>query len=130
MSETKKMSPSSYLMIAAAVLGIIGLVAYSTSENAVKQIGLTAGVAIALNIITVIIVRKHPYGILNFASTISALLFAFSFVYSFTSQLDPLGWAVSGLYTWGQFAGFLVFATLMLVALILEFIVSFRGMER
>lgn len=60
-------------MIAPPVLGIIGLVAYSTSENAVKQIGLTAGVAIALNIITVIIVRKHPYGILNFASTISAI---------------------------------------------------------
>lgn len=130
MSETKKMSLSSYLTIAAAVLGIIGLVAYSTSENAVKQIGLVAGIAIALNILTVIIVRKCSYSILNFASTISALLFAFSFVYSFISQLDSLGWAVSGLYTWGQVAGFLVFAALIFVALILEFIVSFRGMVR
>ena len=32
MKETKKLSTSSWLTLAAAVLGIIGLVAYSTSD--------------------------------------------------------------------------------------------------
>ena len=51
MKETKKLSTSSWLTLAAAVLGIIGLVAYSTSEVAVKQIGIIAAIAIVLNII-------------------------------------------------------------------------------
>ena len=46
MKETKKLSTSSWLTLAAAVLGIIGLVAYSTSEVAVKQIGIIAAIAI------------------------------------------------------------------------------------
>ena len=123
MKETKKLSTSSWLTLAAAVLGIIGLVAYSTSEVAVKQIGIIAAIAIVLNM-------KYSFGILNLSSTVSAILFSVAFVYGFASQLDPLGWAVSGLYTWGQVAGFLVFAVLTFAALILEFVVSFKGLVK
>ena len=130
MKETKKLSTSSWLTLAAAVLGIIGLVAYSTSEVAVKQIGIIAAIAIVLNIITIVVNMKYSVGILNLSSTVSAILFSVAFVYGFASQLDPLGWAVSGLYTWGQVAGFLVFAVLTFAALILEFVVSFKGLVK
>lgn len=130
MKETKKLSTSSWLTLAAAVLGIIGLVAYSTSEVAVKQIGIIVAIAIVLNIITIVVNMKYSFGILNLSSTVSAILFSVAFVYGFASQLDPLGWAVSGLYTWGQVAGFLVFAVLTFAALILEFVVSFKGLVK
>ena len=130
MKETKRLSTSSWLTLAAAVLGIIGLVAYSTSEVAVKQIGIIAAIAIVLNIITIVVNMKYSFGILNLSSTGSAILFSVAFVYGFASQLDPLGWAGSGLYTWGQVAGFLVFAVLTFAALILEFVVSFKGLVK
>ena len=130
MKETKKLSTSSWLTLAAAVLGIIGLVAYSTSEVAVKQIGIIAAIAIVLNIITIVVNMKYSFGILNLSFTVSAILFSVAFVYGFASQLDPLGWAVSGLYTWGQVAGFLIFAVLTFAALILEFVVSFKGLVK
>ena len=91
MKETKKLSTSSWLTLAAAVLGIIGLVAYSTSEVAVKQIGIIAAIAIVLNIITIVVNMKYSFGILNLSSTVSAILFSVAFVYGFASQLDPLG---------------------------------------
>ena len=75
MKETKKLSTSSWLTLAAAVLGIIGLVAYSTSEVAVKQIGIIAAIAIVLNIITIVVNMKYSFGILNLSSTVSAILF-------------------------------------------------------
>ena len=74
MKETKKLSTSSWLTLAAAVLGIIGLVAYSTSEVAVKQIGIIAAIAIVLNIITIVVSMKYSFGILNLSSTVSAIL--------------------------------------------------------
>ena len=86
--------------------------------------------AIVLNIITIVVNMKYSFGILNLSSTVSAILFSVAFVYGFASQLDPLGWAVSGLYTWGQVAGFLVFAVLTFAALILEFVVSFKGLVK
>ena len=95
-----------------------------------KQIGIIAAIAIVLNIITIVVNMKYSFGILNLSSTVSAILFSVAFVYGFASQLDPLGWAVSGLYTWGQVAGFLVFAVLTFAALILEFVVSFKGLVK
>ncbi len=81
MKETKKLSTSSWLTLAAAgYLGLSDWVAYSTSEVAVKQIGIIAAIAIVLNIITIVVNMKYSFGILNLSSHCKCNLFSVAFV--------------------------------------------------
>ena len=120
-----------YLLIVAAVLSVVGVFFYSgaevTSFPIIVMVVVSAVVAVAA---AVLAAAKPGLKFLNLTATVCAVLLAWALVQSVTSQLDPLGWWVSGLYTLDQVMGFLVFAALSGAAILLYLVTSFVNLEK
>lgn len=120
-----------YLLVAAAVLSIVSVFFYSGAEVTSTPIIIMVVVSAVLAIAAAALAAVKPgLKFLNLAATVCAVLLAWALVQSVTSQLDPLGWWISGLYTLDQVMGFLVFAALSGVAIVLYLITSFQNLEK
>ena len=120
-----------YLLIVAAVLSVVGVFFYNSAEvtsfPSIVMVIISAVVAIAA---AALAAAKPGLKFLNLAATVCAVLLAWALIQSVSSQLDPLGWWVSGLYTFDQVMGFLVFAALSGAAILLYLITSFVNLEK
>lgn len=116
-----------YLLIVAAVLSVVSVFFYIgaevTSTPIIVMVVISAVLAVAAAALAAV-------KLLDLAATVCAVLLAWALVQSVSSQLDPLGWWVSGLYTLSQVLGFLVFAGLSVLAIILYLIASFTNLEK
>lgn len=120
-----------YLLIVAAVLSVVSVFFYIgaevTSTPIIVMVVISAVLAVAAAALAAV---KPGLKLLDLAATVCAVLLAWALVQSVSSQLDPLGWWVSGLYTLSQVLGFLVFAGLSVLAIILYLIASFTNLEK
>ena len=115
-----------YITVLAAIAAVAGLVCYNTVQNKLSIV--TALTAAAIVVVAAAIILSMTMGFknwMNLTAMAGALLMAGALVESFTTQLDALGYLVAGLYTLDQVIGFLRFAALAAVALLLFIIASF-----
>ncbi len=122
---------SFYLMIAAAVLAVVGFSFYRTAsvvEGNVQTI-VIVGVVLTVAMVVLSMLRGKPR-FLNLCATVIAIVLAWGFVQSVNMQLDPLGWWISGLYTYDQVKGYIFFAVLIAIAILLDVIASFIDLQK
>lgn len=120
-----------YLLIVAAVFSVVGVFFYNgaevTSSSIIVMVVISAVLAVAA---AALAAAKPGLRFLNLAATVCAVLLAWALIQSVSSQLDPLGWWVSGLYTFDQVMGYLVFAALSGVSILLYLVTSFVNLEK
>ena len=127
----QKKSVSIYMLILAAVMACVGLVFYRTAAVTEARIIPLTLVPAAIAVLTAVLVfAGKPLRVLNLAATVCAVLLAWALAQSVSAQLDPLGWWISGLYTFDQVRGYIIFAVLMVLALILSVIASFIDIKK
>ena len=122
-----------YISILAAVLAAVGCFFYKDTGLAEQRILIIAGAAIAVTVLMVILAvvsGQKKFGIVNLGATASAVILAWALVQSLNPQLDPLGWWVSGLYTYDQVKNYLFFAGFSGAAILLYIIASFINVKK
>ncbi len=130
MSYLKGKKASFYLMIIAAVLALIGLPFYrqSTIVQPIVQTMVIIGAALTAVMAVLAALKSRPR-ILNLCPTVIAVVFASALILSVNQQLDPLGLWISGLYSFDQVRGYIIFAVLLGIALILDVVASFIDLQ-
>jgi len=120
-----------YLLVVAAVLSIVGVIFYNSAEVTSGPIMIMVVVSAVLALAAAALAAVKPgLKFLNLAATLCAVLLAWALIQSVSSQLDPIGWWISGLYTLDQVIGFLVFAALSGLSIVLYLISSFKNLEK
>lgn len=115
-----------YLTAIAAILEIIGLISYSSAETPNSTVFALVIAAIAVEVVMIVIgMAKEDFALMNLTATVNTILMAAAVVTSLWSQVDYLGWVVSGLYTMDQVMNYLIFAGVGVAALLLNIIASF-----
>ena len=120
-----------YISIVACVLAAVALVLYLFTSGA---LALVIGLLVAVICVEVLlIVASKVIGnkpVLNLASSINAVLLGFAIVTSFNPQLDPIGYVVSGLYTFDQIRGFVNFVIVVAISFLLYIAASFMTLGK
>ena len=131
MSYLKKQSAAFYMMIVAAILTLVGVIMYQSASVTVQTVTTLSIVIVALTVVMAVLAGlKKELKVLNLCATVLAGLSALTLILSVNSQLDPLGWWFSGLYSFEQVRGYIIFAALLVVALLLYIIASFIDLRR
>lgn len=120
-----------YLNILAAILTAISVFFYTKSTLFEPRIAIMAGAVVLISLLMVIFSGgDKEKRFLNLTSTICAILLASMLILSLGPQLDPLGWWVSGLYTFEQVRGYIYFAGFAGTALLVDIIASFIDVRK
>lgn len=127
----EKKTAGFYITALATVLTLVGLFFYGAAENADSRVFLLAGAAIAVEVL--LIAGTYFAGnraVFNLATSASAILMALAVAISFYTQLDAIGYVVSGLYTSDKITSFAVFVVLGVAALIFYCVASFMNLGK
>lgn len=120
-----------YISVVACVLALVALVLYLSTTGALALvIGLLVAV-ICVEVLLIVVskvIGNKP--VLNLASSINAVLLAFAIVTSFNPQLDPIGYVVSGLYTFEQIQPFVNFVIVVAISFLLYIVASFMNLGK
>ncbi len=122
----KNKSVGFYLTLAAAVLMLVGLPFYAQSAYAISTVYIMAAI-VAVAVVGMFLTKGEIANGLCIVGTAAA---AAAVIFSFSTQLDPIGYVVAGLYTFSQIQGFVVFAVLAIVGWILLIVASFTGVSK
>ena len=126
-----KKTAAFYLLILAGILAAVGLYFYQSAAVQVDMVKYLTYAVIgvtALMAVLALATKKAP--VLNLCATVLAVLTAWTLVTSADAQLDPLGWWVAGLYSYEQVRGYIFYAVLLGVALLLQLISSFINLKK
>lgn len=122
----KNKSVSFYLTLAAAVLMLIGLPFYAQSAYAIPIVYIMTAI-VAVAVVGIFLTKGELANGLCIVGTVAA---AAAVIYSFSTQLDAIGYVMSGLFTFSQIQGFVIFAVLAIVGWILFIVASFTGVSK
>ncbi len=122
----KNKSVGFYLTLAAAVLMLIGLPFYAQSAYAISTVYIMTAI-VAVAVVGMFLTKGEIANGLCIAGTVAA---AAAVIFSFSTQLDAIGYVLSGLFTFSQIQGFVVFAVLAIVGWLLLIIASFTGVTK
>ena len=117
-----------YLSIIAAVLALIGMVLYQGMKQEATLLVIAAVVVEVILIVSSGFSGGHR--IFDFFPSASALLLTAGIMISLPSQIDGFGYLVSGLYTFDDMRGAILFLGFSLGALLLYLISSFMDMSK
>ena len=117
-----------YLSIIAAVLALIGMVLYQGMKQEATLLVIAAVVVEVILIVGSGFSGGHR--IFDFFPSASALLLTAGIMISLPSQIDGFGYLVSGLYTFDDMRGAILFLGFSLGALLLYLISSFMDMNK
>lgn len=126
-----KKSVGFYLTVIAALAALIGLVNYISASGATLNVMILTGAALVMEIL--MIIGMAAFGnrlVLNLFPTAAAVLMAAAVAFSFQTQVDGLGFLISGMYSFNDLKNFLIFAICGLIAAVLYVISSFMDMEK
>lgn len=126
-----KKSIGFYLTVIAAAASLIGLINYISASGATLNVMILTGAALAVEIL--MIIGMAAFGnrlVLNLFPTAAAVLMAAAVAFSFQTQVDGLGFLISGMYSFNDLKNFLIFAICGLIAAVLYVISSFMDMEK
>lgn len=131
MSYFKNKTASFYLMIIAAILCIVGISFYKKAYVVEANVQTIVWVGVALTaVMAVLAALKSRPRVLNLCATVIAMVLGWALVKSVGAQLDPLGFWISGLYTYDQVKGYIFFAALIGAAILLDLIASFIDLHK
>ena len=117
-----------YLMCAAAVLSLISMVIYRTVLSQMKIVyGLSIIPAIITILIVVIVKALGEKEVLNWAAAVNAVITALTAIISCSIMLDAFGYVVSGLYQFSQIRSYVIYAVVVVIAMILNVAAGFTG---
>ena len=118
-----------YVAVIAAVVGIISIVLYGSSYNTSKEayIFLIAGIVVAAVSIAGSLAAPK---IFNWGAPVAAALTACGLAYSATVMADPIGYVISGLYSFDTLTGYIRFGVLAGITLVLLMVVGFTGIAK
>lgn len=122
----KNKSVSFYLTLVAAVLLLVGLPFYAQSAYAISTVYIMTAVVVAVEI-AIFLTKGEIANGLCIAGAVAA---AAAVIFSFSTQLDAIGYVLSGLFTFSQIQGFVTFAILAIVGWILFLVASFTGVSK
>ena len=117
-----------YLSIIAAVLALIGMVLYQGMKQEATLLVIAAVVVEVILIVGSGFSGGHR--IFDFFPSASALLLTAGIMINLPSQIDGFGYLVSGLYTFDDMRGAILFLGFSLGALLLYLISSFMDMSK
>ena len=122
----KNKSVGFYLTLAAVVLMLVGLPFYAQSAYAIPTVYIMAAI-VAVVEVGVFLTKGEIANGLCIAGAVAA---AAAVIFSFSTQLDAIGYVLSGLFTFDQIQGFVIFAALAIVGWLLLIVASFTGVSK
>ena len=117
-----------YLSFVAAILALIGFVMYRQSGHTESYIEVLLLVTVVLQILAMIVLKVAPdFKWTSLLLTANAILTAAALVNSFYTQVDFIGYVVSGLYEFATIKKFIISAVLMALSMIAYIVSSYAG---
>ena len=117
-----------YLSFVAAILALIGFVMYRQSGHTESYIEVLLLVTVVLQILAMIVLKVAPdFKWTSLLLTANAILTAAALVNSFYTQVDFIGYVVSGLYEFATIKKFIISAALSMIAYIVS---SYSGFQK
>lgn len=131
MKYLKNKSIGFYFSVIGAILALAGLLLYRQAKNTESIIeALLMAVfllQVAVSILLVFIKGKKS---VNLVISAEAVMVAAALVFSFRTQVDALGYVVSGLYKFQTVRSYVLSVVFMLLSLIMFLITSYFGLEK
>ena len=116
-----------YLSFVAAILALIGFVMYRQSGHTESYIEVLLLVTVVLQILAMIVLKVAPdFKWTSLLLTANAILTAAALVNSFYTQVDFIGYVVSGLYEFATINS----AVLMALSMIAYIVSSYFGFQK
>ena len=120
-----------YLSFVAAILALIGFVMYRQSGHTESYIEVLLLVTVVLQILAMIVLKVAPdFKWTSLLLTANAILTAAALVNSFYTQVDFIGYGVSGLYEFATIKKFIISAVLMALSMIAYIVSSYSGFQK
>lgn len=120
-----------YLSFVAAILALIGFVMYRQSGHTESYIEVLLLVTVVLQILAMIVLKVAPdFKWTSLLLTANAILTAAALVNSFYTQVDFIGYVVSGLYEFETIKKFIISAVLMALSMIAYIVSSYSGFQK
>lgn len=120
-----------YLSFVAAILALIGFVMYRQSGHTESYIEVLLLVTVVLQILAMIVLKVAPdFKWTSLLLTANAILTAAALVNSFYTQVDFIGYVVSGLYEFTTIKKFIISAVLMALSMIAYIVSSYSGFQK
>ena len=120
-----------YLSFVAAILALIGFVMYRQSGHTESYIEVLLLVTVVLQILAMIVLKVAPdFKWTSLLLTANAILTAAALVNSFYTQVDFIGYVVSGLYEFSTIKKFIISAVLMALSMIAYIVSSYSGFQK
>ena len=120
-----------YLSFVAAILALIGFVMYRQSGHTESYIEVLLLVTVVLQILAMIVLKVAPdFKWTSLLLTANAILTAAALVNSFYTQVDCIGYVVSGLYEFATIKKFIISAVLMALSMIAYIVSSYSGFQK
>ena len=120
-----------YLSFVAAILALIGFVMYRQSGHTESYIEVLLLVTVVLQILAMIVLKVAPdFKWTSLLLTANAILTAAALVNSFYTQVDFIGYVVSGLYEFATIMKFIISAVLMALSMIAYIVSSYSGFQK
>ena len=114
-----------YLVIAAALLSLVSLLVYRT---VLSRLGMVYGLSVIPAIVVVMVMAGVKIAgakeLINWAAPVVTALTA---IMSCSLMLDAFGYVVSGLYQFSQIKSYIVYAVIVVIAVILNVVAGFTG---
>ena len=120
-----------YLSFVAAILALIGFVMYRQAGHTEAYIEVLLLVTVVLQILAMIVLKVAPdFKWTSLLLTANAILTAAALVNSFYTQVDFIGYVVSGLYEFANIKKFIISAVLMALSMIAYIVSSYSGFQK
>ena len=114
-----------------AILALIGFVMYRQSGHTESYIEVLLLVTVVLQILAMIVLKVAPdFKWTSLLLTANAILTAAALVNSFYTQVDFIGYVVSGLYEFATIKKFIISAVLMALSMIAYIVSSYSGFQK
>lgn len=131
MNYLKNKSAGFYISSLGALAALIGLFLYRSVSRAETYIVILLGAAVILQIAAAVltaVIRNCVF--VSLIVTVNAVLTAAALVNSFYTQVDAIGYVVSGLYDFSTISPYVTSLVPMLIALLLFIAASYSGLEK
>ena len=117
-----------YLVIAGALLSLVSLLVYRT---VLSQLGMVYGLSVIPAIVVVMVMAGVKIAgakeLINWAAPVNAVVTALTAIMSCSLMLDAFGYVVSGLYQFRQIRSYIIYAVIVVIAVILNVVAGFTG---
>ena len=120
-----------YLSLVAVILALAGFVMYRQAGHTESYIEVLLLVTVVLQILAMIVLKVAPdFKWTSLLLTANAILTAAALVNSFYTQVDFIGYVVSGLYEFATIKKFIISAVLMALSMIAYIVSSYSGFQK